>query len=50
MYNDIFDHIERQRKRIRKLAKDNTWATGFLAASEACREILQENYSDTEKQ
>ena len=36
IYNDIFDHIEKQRKRMRKLPANNTWAAGFLSATKAC--------------
>jgi len=50
IYNDIFDHIEKQRKRIRTIARDKSWAPGLLAATKACRLVLQKYYSRTEKQ
>jgi hypothetical protein len=50
IYNDIFDHIEKQRKRIRRLAGKASWAVGFLSATKACQQMLQKYYSKTEKQ
>jgi len=50
IYNDIFDHIEKQRKRIRTIARDKSWAPGLLAATKACGLLLQKYYSTTEKQ
>src|SRR5437660_9178729 len=50
IYNDIFDHIEKQRKRIRTIGRDKSWALGLLAATKACRLVLQKYYSRTEKQ
>ena len=50
IYNDIFDHIEKQRKRIRKLPASTSWAPGFLSATKACRQVFQKYYSRTEKQ
>ena len=50
IYNDIFDHIEKQRKRIRTIARDKSWAQGLLAVTKACRLVLQKYYSRTEKQ
>ena len=40
IYNDIFDHIEKQCKRIRTIARDKSWAPGLLAATKACRLVL----------
>jgi len=50
IYNDIFDHIEKQRRRIRKLPASTSWAPGFLDATKACQRIFQKYYSKTEKQ
>jgi len=49
IYNDIFDHIEKQWKRMRKLPHNNTWVAGFLSATKAYRLVLQKYYSKTEK-
>jgi len=50
IYNDIFHHIEKQRKRMCKLPPNNTWVVGFLSATKACRLVLQKYYSKMEKQ
>jgi len=36
IYNDIFDNIDKQCKRIRKLPANTAWAAGFLSAKKAC--------------
>jgi hypothetical protein len=50
IYNDIFDHMEKQRKRIRKRAGITTWASGFLSATKECQRTFRKYYSRTEKQ
>jgi len=50
IYHDIFDHIEKQRKLMRKLPPNNTWVAGFLSATKACRLVPPKYYSKTEKQ
>ena len=50
IYNDIFDHIDKQRKRIRKLPANTAWAAGFLTATKGCQQMFQKYYSRTEKQ
>lgn len=46
IYNDIFDHIARQRSRVRKLP-NAAWGPGLLHASAAAKAILQKYYSAT---
>jgi len=46
----MFDHIDKQRKRIRKLPANAAWAAGFLSTTKACQQMFQKYYSKTEKQ
>ena len=46
IYNDIFDHIAKQRRRVRKLPKA-AWIQGLLDATNAVRLVLQKYYSTT---
>ena len=46
IYNDIFDHIAKQRKRIRKLPRA-AWIQGLLDATRSSRVVLQKYYSKT---
>ena len=46
IYNDIFDHITKQRCRVRKLPKA-AWVQGLLDATKAVRLVLQKYYSTT---
>jgi len=48
--NNIFDHIDKQRKRIQELPANTAWAAGFLSATKACQQMFQKYYSKTEKQ
>jgi len=50
IYNDIFDHIDKQRKHIRKLPANAAWAARFLSAMKACQQMFQKNYIKAEKQ
>jgi len=36
IYNDIFDHIDKQRKHMRKLPANAAWAAGYLSITKAC--------------
>ena len=49
IYNDIFDFIEKQWKRICKLPPNNTCVAGFLSGTRVCRLVLQKCYSKMEK-
>ena len=46
IYNDIFDHIAKQRKRVWKLPRA-AWIQGLLDATRSSRVVLQKYYSKT---
>jgi len=50
IYHDVFDHIDKQRKRNWKLPANAAWAAGFLSTRKACQQMFQNYYSKTEKQ
>jgi len=50
IYNDIFDYIDKQPKRIRKVPANAGRAAGFMSATKARQQIFQKYYSKTEKQ